>query len=66
MNSNIPWAGLIPVAILLLGFLVYCIVDIARHDVRYLPKWAWILISFMSIPLGAIVYLVVGRDPNRS
>ena len=66
MNSNIPWAGLVPVAILLLGFAAYCVVDIVRHDVKYLPKWAWILISFASIPVGGIIYLLVGRDSNRS
>lgn len=66
MNSSIPWAGLIPVAVLVVGFVIYCVVDIARHDVKHLPKWAWILISCASIPLGAIIYLLVGRDSNRS
>jgi hypothetical protein len=66
MNSSIPWAGLIPVAVLLVGFLAYCVVDIARHDVKHLPKWAWIVISCASIPTGGIVYLLVGRDSNRS
>ena len=66
MNSSIPWAGLIPVAVLVVGFLIYCVVDIARHDVKHLPKWAWIVISCASIPLGGIIYLLVGRDSNRS
>jgi uncharacterized membrane protein YczE len=66
MNSNIPWAGLVPVAILLVGFVVYCVVDIVRHEVKYIPKWAWILISCASIPVGGIIYLLVGRDSNRS
>jgi len=66
MNSSIPWAGLIPIAVLSLGFFIYCVVDIARHDVKHLPKWAWILISFASVPLGGIIYLLVGRDSNRS
>ncbi len=65
MLDNIPWAGLIPVAVLLVGFVAYCIVDIVRHDVKHLPKWAWIAISFLSIPLGGIIYLLVGRDANR-
>ncbi|PKQ18836.1 MAG: hypothetical protein CVT68_01415 [Actinobacteria bacterium HGW-Actinobacteria-8] len=65
MSDNIPWAGLIPVAVLLVGFVAYCIVDIVRHDVKHLPKWAWIAISFLSIPLGGIIYLLVGRDANR-
>lgn len=65
-TSSIPWAGLIPVLVLLLAFVVFCFVDIARHDVKYLPKWAWALICFMSIPLGGIVYFIVGRDSGSS
>jgi len=65
MSDNIPWAGLIPVAILFVGFVVYCIVDIVHHNVKHLPKWAWIVISCVQIPLGGIVYLLVGRDANR-
>jgi len=63
--DNIPWAGLIPVAILLVGFTAYCVVDIVRHNVLHLPKWAWIAICCLSIPLGNIIYLLVGRDSNR-
>ena len=66
MNSDIPWAGLLPVAILLFAFVAYCVVDIVRHDVKYLPKWAWIVISCASIPVGGIIYLLVGRDSDRS
>lgn len=66
MNSSTPWAGLIPVAVLVVGFLIYCVVNIARHDVKHLPKWAWIVISCASVPLGGIIYLLVGRDSNRS
>ena len=65
MSDTIPWAGLIPVAIIFVGFAAYCVVDIARHDVKYLPKWAWMAISCLSIPLGGIIYLLVGRDSNR-
>ena len=61
---DIPWAAVIPLVLVGLAFVVYCWVDISRHDVRYLPKWAWALISALSIPLGGIVYLLVGRDPG--
>lgn len=65
MSTDIPWAGIIPLVVLLLGFALYCVIDIVRHDVKHLPKWAWILISFASIPLGGVIYLLVGRDTNR-
>lgn len=65
MPESIPWAAIIPVAILGVSFVAYCIVDIVRHDVKYVPKSAWIVISCVSMPLGAIIYLLVGRDANR-
>jgi len=55
---------LAPILVLLvaIGFEVVCLVDLARaEEVRYLPKWGWLIVSFISIPLGGIVYLVFGR-----
>jgi Phospholipase_D-nuclease N-terminal len=47
----------------------YCLADIARAEqVRYLHKWAWVLICLVQAPLGGIMYLSighVGRDPSR-
>jgi len=54
--------ALLPVVVVAVGFVVFCWVDLARaREVRYLPKWAWALICVVSIPLGGIVYLVLGR-----
>lgn len=64
--SDIPWAAVVPIFILLLAFVVYCWWDISRHQVRYLPKWAWAVICGLSIPLGGIVYLLIGRDQGGS
>ena len=45
----------------LLGFVVYCWVDLARANaVRYLPKWVWAIVCLH--PLGGIIYLFLGRD----
>jgi hypothetical protein len=55
-------AALVPVLAVSVGFVVFCLVDLARADeVRYLPRWVWAIICLISIPLGGIVYLVVGR-----
>jgi hypothetical protein len=55
-------AALVPVVVVAVGFVVFCWVDLARaREVRYLPKWAWAVICVVSIPLGGIVYLVLGR-----
>jgi hypothetical protein len=53
--------------ILLVGFMIYTLVDCARTDesqVRNLPKWAWIAIIIIVQTIGAIAYWVAGR-PKR-
>jgi hypothetical protein len=30
-------------------------------QVRYLPKWAWVLICLIQNPLGGIMYLSIGH-----
>ncbi|MGH2719313.1 MAG: PLDc N-terminal domain-containing protein [Actinomycetota bacterium] len=60
---SVPWAALAPLLVLGLAFLVYCWYDIAKAPtVRYLPKWAWAIIAALSVPLGGIIYLLVGRE----
>jgi len=56
-------AALIPLVVVAVGFVVFCLVDLARAgEVRYLPKWAWAVICVVSVPLGGIVYLALGRS----
>jgi len=53
----------IPIALTLYAFF-----DVARtpqEEVRRLPKWAWLLIVLLFEPLGAIIWLFVGR-PKRN
>lgn len=59
--KQVPWAALAPVLVLLAAFVGYCLFDLYRSPVRYLPKWAWAIICLASVPLGGIVYLTVGR-----
>jgi hypothetical protein len=56
-------AALVPLILVAVGFVVFCLVDLARAgEVRYLPKWAWAVICVVSVPLGGIVYLALGRS----
>ncbi len=57
-----PAEALIPLVILVVVYVAWLIRDIQRGEVRHLPKWAWMLIVIVSIPLGGIVYLAIGRD----
>ena len=59
---DLNWAALAPLILVVVAFVIYCWFDIARNDVRYLPKWVWGLICALSVPLGGIVYLLVGRE----
>jgi hypothetical protein len=60
-SADIPWAAVAPLIALAVAFLAYCLYDLTRSEVRYLPKWAWALICVMSIPFGGILYLALGR-----
>jgi len=54
---------LIIVLVLAVCFAIYCEVDVIRsRQVRYLPRWVWAIICLISVPLGGIIYLVVGKE----
>ena len=56
--------ALVLVGVLALAAMAACLVDLSRRDVRHLPKWAWALVIVLgNFPIGAVVYLVVGRVP---
>jgi hypothetical protein len=60
MSSEV--AALIPIVVVAVGFEVFCLVDVIRaKEARYLPRWAWVVICLISIPLGGIAYLIFGR-----
>ena len=61
---DIPITAVIPILVFALGFVIYCLVDLARSEVRHLPKWAWGIICVISVPLGGVVYLLMGREPG--
>jgi hypothetical protein len=53
---------LVAVAAVAVAFEVFCLVDVYRAAaVRYLPKWAWAGICVITIPLGGIAYLSIGK-----
>src|SRR6476659_2076244 len=58
--------ALVPVLALVLGVVVFALVDLVRRPaVAYLPKPVWaLIIAFVALPLGAIAYLVAGRQPK--
>jgi hypothetical protein len=56
-------AALIPLLVVVVGFDIYCLEDIARTDqVYYLPRWAWALLCLVVSPWAGMVYLTIGRS----
>jgi ABC-2 type transport system ATP-binding protein len=52
------------VAFAALVIVVACLVDLSRREVRHLPKWAWALVIVLgNVPVGPLVYVLVGRIP---
>jgi len=58
---DIPIAALVPAVLAALAWIVFCLVDLARSEVAHLPKWAWGLIIVASVPLGGVLFLLLGR-----
>lgn len=54
---------ILPVLVIDLGFKIYALVDILKHDrtVRWNNKVIWIVIS-MVVNFGWIIYFLFGRD----
>jgi len=53
-----------PLAIIMFGLWIYCLVDVATSDraqVRNLPKWIWFAVVLVLWVFGAILWLLVGR-----
>jgi hypothetical protein len=59
-----PIAALAPIVALLVAYIVWIVRDILTSEVKHLPRAAWIAIAVLSIPLGGIVYLLVGKDQS--
>jgi uncharacterized integral membrane protein len=43
------------------GLLIFAIVQVAKNEVRYLPKWGWILIIVFINIIGPIIFLLIGK-----
>jgi hypothetical protein len=45
----------------------FCLTDLAHAGrVRFLPRWLWAVLCLIQIPLGGILYLLLGRPRHLS
>ncbi len=51
--------------VVVLGFMIYAIADLVLIDenrVRALPKWGWAVLIVLLPGIGAVLWLVLGRE----
>ncbi|MDO8972144.1 MAG: PLD nuclease N-terminal domain-containing protein [Saprospiraceae bacterium] len=57
--SLLPY--LIPLLVIQLGLMVFCLMDLARREKTKGPKWLWAVLIVFGQLLGPVVYLIFGR-----
>ena len=59
--------GAIALLALLAAWEIFLLNDLTYAErVRFLPRWLWATVCLITIPLGGIAYLLIGRDWKRS
>lgn len=58
-----PARALVPIVVLAIAWVAFCLYDLSRSQVRHLPKWTWAVLIVVSVPVGGAAYLAVGRRP---
>ena len=52
---------------LLAAWVIFFLNDLTYAErVRFLPRWLWAVLCLITIPLGGIAYLLIGRVWKRS
>lgn len=63
MDTN--WSAflpfIIPLVLLQLGLMVYCLIDLSRREQTRGPKWLWAILIVLGELVGPVVYLIFGR-----
>ena len=57
---------LIPVILIELGLMIYCLIDLVKREKTNGPKWMWVLIIVLVNLFGPIIYLVIGRKDDSN
>jgi hypothetical protein len=60
INELLPL--IIPLLVIQIGLVIYALLDLKKHNVKFANKTVWILIIIFVNIFGPILYFVVGRD----
>jgi hypothetical protein len=52
---------ILPIVIIQLALLIFCVVDLVRRKQTRGPKWVWVLVVVFVSLFGPIIYLLFGR-----
>jgi hypothetical protein len=53
---------IIPLVVIQLGLMIYCLVDLAKREKTKGPKWLWAIVVILGELIGPVIYLLFGRD----
>jgi hypothetical protein len=53
---------LIPILIIQVGLMIFCLLDLSRRETTRGPKWLWVVLIVLGQLWGPILYLVIGRN----
>ncbi len=53
---------IIPLVLVQLGLMVYCLIDLAKREKTKGPKWVWAIVVILGELIGPVIYLLFGRD----
>jgi len=53
---------LVPILLVQVGLMIYCLVDLSRRAQTRGPKWLWAVVIVVGQLWGPILYLFVGRN----
>jgi hypothetical protein len=53
---------IIPLVVIQLGLMIYCLVDLAKREKTKGPKWLWVIVVILGELIGPVIYLLFGRD----
>jgi hypothetical protein len=57
----------VAVLALLAAWVIFFLNDLTYAErVRFLPRWLWAVLCLITIPLGGIAYLLIGRVWKRA
>ena len=51
-----------PLIVIQVGLALFCLFRLTKDKVRFLPKWAWVLIVLFINTIGPVIYLIAGRE----